>query len=100
MSNNNTTCVPPDLRKLLSGIIQELDVSSNARSSVLNSIKVLPDCEEPYTKKTKRGSSKEKRAPSAYNVFVGECLRSDAMKKVSPQTKRMSLCAQQWKKRK
>ena len=90
---NSTFCIPPDIRSTLVDIIAELDIANNIRNSILDEIGQTPDCAEEA--KSGKKASKTKRAPSAYNIHIGECMKRLGKGVAAPD--RMRQCAGEWR---
>jgi len=105
-------CINPKLRTQISGAIKDSKLSSEIRTAMHKELDKIRSCDAdllmdfenahapaksaPVTEKAKK--PRKKRKPSAYNLYVSECMKSDAMKSLKMAKDRMKACAVDWKK--
>lgn len=84
------SCINPDLKEI---ILQEVDDPG---------LRALPECADGsaigFSFPDARDTGRRKRAPSAYNRFMGDCIRGGSADVPVPQ--RMKACSVQWKEKK
>lgn len=92
--------------KVKSTLINELridDISDEKAEDFLNNLsacgKGIP-VEIGEIKPEKGRKAKTKRKPSAYNLFIGKCMKEDNIKSLGKVPARMKQCALEWKKQK
>jgi len=93
-------CMNPSFKKALQELIQrDTSTPPQAKQRSLSDLAKTPACPggEPYLALQ---DGRRKRAPSAYNVFMGECLAEPEIKALPDQRQRFRGCADKWKKKK
>lgn len=80
------SCMSPKLRDE----VLELLKDSGAPKSAMDVLREVPDCDKGVIKIRKGRAKGEKRAPSPYNVYIGNCMRGTG--------KSLSTCAAEYKK--
>lgn len=88
-------CITQDSREAVEGIMSALmSDASPAEKNVLKDLKAemdeLPKC----------GKTRGPRKPSAYNLFVKDCLTEPKIKALNSQPDRMKACAVNWNEKK
>jgi len=96
MSDTRIICIGTDVKTAILGRINSRDLSAQ--------IQAIPECtlsdaieltEVKRTRKERR--EKEKRAPSAYNTFIGTCMKKAHIKSFGEAGPEMRKCAAEWK---
>lgn len=88
------SCFGKDVKSLL---IDEIKGDAEVESY----IKGYPTCGVgiPLELEEVRGrGTRKKRAPSAYNVFIGKCMKAKKIKKFGEASGAMKACATEWRK--
>ena len=86
-------CLGPKVKAAISS-----QIKGTAVQEILDAI---PDCKEPTAIQMCGGKKgKGKRAPSAYNNYIGECMRAKHIKGFSNAAPAMRECALEWKNKK
>lgn len=88
------TCASPAVVGLISQAVKESGMSASKKHKELERWNNLSSCDDGsviQTKARKGKGEKGKRAPSAYNIFTGDCMKKG---------KSMKQCAVDWKKQK
>ena len=90
------SCISEDLKKVLSE-----EISVNA---LLDELQLIPECIDGapigFGKGSKVQGEKKKREPSAYNIFVSQCMKSKNIKGFGEAPKAMKECAVEWREKK
>jgi len=105
-------CVNDKLRASISGAIKDSKLSSEIRIAMHKELDKIRGCDAdllmdfenahapakaaPVTDEGKK--PRKKRKPSAYNLYISECMKSDKMKSLKMAKDRMKACAADWKK--
>jgi len=88
-------CISVDAKKSIVKTMKKIGIPREIREAIEEIIQSFPDCKKTKTKK--------KRAPSAYNMFIKECLlniKNEGAFKNVPHQDRFSECVKRWKERK
>ena len=88
---NEVTCASPEVVALISQAVKGSAMSPAKKRNEIERWKSLESCDTgaPLETKAKKGKGGGgKRAPSAYNIHVGECMKSGST---------MKQCAASWK---
>lgn len=82
-------CLSPELRN----DVKELLRKSGAPRKDIALFDAVPDCDSGVIELGRvRGGGGTKRAPSAYNLFIGDCMRGT--------NKNLKTCATEWREQK
>lgn len=99
MPDTRIVCIGTNVRTAILGQIKSRDLSAQ--------IQAIPECTLPdameltEVKRTRReGGERVKRAPSAYNIFIGTCMKGKHIKGFGNAAPAMRECAATWKSRK
>ncbi len=94
-------CLSTDLKKVLKGAVGDADlIKMIDKVSTCPRGTVMQLC--PAGTNSRGAGPKTKRAPSAYNIFIGECMRSKPIKgkPFGAAAKFMKECSVEWKAKK
>lgn len=86
-----TPCVAPEVREFISRTFPDV--------ATAQMLARLPDCTSGEALNV-CGGRRGGRAPSAYQAFIGECLRGKKVKGFADAPAKMKACAQEWRERK
>lgn len=82
------TCLSPGLKEILDRESEHIAKPSD-RKTFQDLLKAAPDCEDGAMIGVELEGKRAKRAPSSYNLFIGECIKGRGGT--------MSSCALEWK---
>jgi hypothetical protein len=88
-------CISQNSREAVEGIMDLL--SKDASPSEQN---IMKDLKQKMDELPKCGNTRGPRKPSAYNLFVKECLADNDIKAIGRQPDRMKACAVKWNEKK
>jgi len=112
VSSSVIICINPKMRSQIEGAIKDSQLSSEIRTAMHKELGKLRNCDANLlldfenahapakgTTVAKEGKkTRKKRKPSAYNLYVSECMKSPEMKSLKLAKDRMKACAVDWKK--
>ena len=84
-------CISPDSREAVDGIVDSL--LKDATPAEKN---IMKDFKQEMDELPKCGKTRGPRKPSAYNLFVKDCLGDKDIKALDTQPDRMKACAVKW----
>lgn len=95
------TCLSPEAKELMAEALSAMGEDGSQ-------IYAVPDCSEGAVGfgtgagggRRSSGAPKTKRAPSKYNLFIGECMRARKPDGRAGATQAMKECAVEWKRNK
>ncbi len=101
--SNVIVCASDQVREHIITAIEGSNLGKEIKDATLKELKALPGCtgalpvdfEDAKTSKAK--GERKKRGPSAYNLFVKDCMTSPEMKGIEKAADRMKKCGPQWK---
>jgi hypothetical protein len=99
MPDTRIICIGTDVKTAILDRVNSREISAQIQS--------IPECKLPdaielsEVKRTRRGGAERvKRAPSAYNLFIGSCLKNKHIKGFRNAAPALRECAVEWKQKK
>ena len=99
------TCISDDVSGIIIRAIKLApQLSDDTKVRAINAIRQTPPCSIPQTIQIQtkqegegRSGRKQKREPSAYQTFIGNCLREKKIKSFADAPAKMKECATAWR---
>lgn len=97
-------CASNDVKAVLMATIEESKMGDEVKNAIFNELENLPGCEGMLpldfddVKSARGKGTRKKRKPSAYNLFIGDCMNQKNIKSFSEAGGAMKSCAADWKK--
>ena len=102
--SNVIVCASNEVKSVLQALTEESKLGEEVKNAIFNELEALPPCEgllpidfEEAGKATGKKGGK-KRKPSAYNLFVSDCMSAKDVKSFAEAGGKMKECAVDWKK--
>ena len=111
-ARNVIICINPKMRNEISGAINGSKLDSEIRTAMHKELSKIRNCANGLLLDFENSHApakdtnvpaevkkpKKKRGPSAYNLYISDCMKSPEMKSLKMAKDRMKACAVDWKK--
>ena len=101
--SNVIVCASDDVKAVITSAVEMSKMGDEVKSAIYGELEALPPCEgllpidfEDAGKATGKKGGK-KRKPSAYNLFVSDCMSAKDVKSFAEAGGKMKECAVDWK---
>ncbi len=111
-ARNVIICINPKMRSEITEAINKSQMDTEIRTAMHKELSKIRNCADGLlldfenahaptkgaTVPAEAKKPKKKRKPSAYNLYISECMKSPEMKSLKMAKDRMKACAVDWKK--
>lgn len=99
------SCIGPQAKSAIAEEIGRAAITETEKVELNQFLKTFPTCGtgipiEIGEVQTGKKGKRAKRAPSAYNLFIGQCMKGKKIKAFGEASGKMKECASEWRQRK